>query len=102
MTKHVASPTKKFLAAGGLAFALASVGMFASSGTAAADGLDASSPAVIDANGTHETPDTGSYDELLILEQEACWQSGMSLGCDHSRLTGSYGPNGTVVSSWPG
>jgi hypothetical protein len=101
MTKHVASPTKKFLAAGGLAFALASLSMFASVGTAAADGLDASSPAVIDANGTQETPDTGSYDEMLSLAQEKCWQSRMSAGCDHSRITSTY-PAGNWSGSWPG
>jgi hypothetical protein len=41
MSKHAAntaSTTKKFLAAGGLAFGVASLGLFASAGTAAADG----------------------------------------------------------------
>jgi len=100
MTKQVASTTKKFLAAGGLAFSLASLGMSASVGTAAADGLDAHPmpPAVIDENGTHETPDTGSYDEMLGLAQASCWYSGMSSGCHHSRLAGSY----PASASWPG
>ena len=43
MSKHAAdtaSTTKKFLAAGGLAFGVASLGLFASAGTAAADGHD--------------------------------------------------------------
>jgi hypothetical protein len=100
MTKHVASTTKKFLAAGGLAFGLASLGLFAGVGTAAADGLDATPmpPAVIDDNGTHETPDSGSYDELLNTAQEACWSGGVSSGCSHSRLTGSN----PADPSWPG
>jgi hypothetical protein len=103
MTKHVASTTKKFLAAGGLAFGLASLGLFGSVGTAAADGLDATPmpPAVIDDNGTHETPDTGSYDELLNTAQEGCWTGSgapSSSGCSHSRLTGSY----PADPSWPG
>ena len=41
MSKHAAdtaSTTKKFLAAAGLAFGVASLGLFASAGTAAADG----------------------------------------------------------------
>src|SRR6476619_1555068 len=41
MSKHAAdtaSTTKKFLAAGGLALGVASLGLFASAGTAAADG----------------------------------------------------------------
>jgi uncharacterized low-complexity protein len=41
MSKHAAdtaSTTKKFLAAGGLAFGVASLGLFAGPGTAAADG----------------------------------------------------------------
>ena len=101
MTKHVASTTKKFLATGGLAFGLASLGMFACVGTATADGLDASSPAVIDANGTHEAPDAGSYDEMLGLAPEKCWQSRRSGGCDHSRITSTY-PGGNWSGSWPG
>lgn len=101
MTKRVAWTTKKFLAAGGLAFGLVGLGMFAGAGTAVADGLDASSPAIIDSNGTHETPDTGSYDELTRLAPEHCWQSRMSVGCGHSRITSSY-PGGNWSGSWPG
>lgn len=99
MTKHVTSTTKKFIAAGGLAFSLAGLGLFAGVGTAAADGT---------------SPDSGSYDELVEsrdsgvdvnLAEDACWGSlaGMpavfevgdpeSAGCDHSRVTSSYGPN---------
>jgi hypothetical protein len=85
---------KQFSYAIAVAISLGSVGIFASAGTAAADGLDATPmpPAVIDANGTHEAPDTGSLDELLNNALEHCWQSGMSAGCHHSRIT----------SSWPG
>ena len=77
---HVANTTKKFLAAGGLAFGLASLGMFASAGTAAAT-----------------APDTGSYDEVLDLALEDCWAGGMSSGCDHSRITSN-----PASPSWPG
>ena len=38
--------------------------------------LDVSSSAAIDANGTEEVPDTGSFDELTRLAMEACWNSG--------------------------
>jgi hypothetical protein len=58
--KHVASTTKKFLAAGGLAFSLAGFGLFASVGTAVAD---------VVADGT---VDSGSYDEQTNLAQDAC------------------------------
>jgi hypothetical protein len=81
--KHFASTTKKFLAAGGLAFSLAGFGVFAGTGTAVADGT---------------APDTGSYDEQLDLALEDCWTSGMSAGCEHSRINASYPAN----SSWPG
>ena len=50
MAKHTvdtASITKEFLAAAGLAL----LGLLASAGTAAADGVDASSPAIIDDDG---------------------------------------------------
>ena len=89
MTKHVASTTKKFLAAGGLAFSLAGFGLFAGLGTAAA------------------APDTGTYDDQMDLEQEGCWGGAPSLpvafevgdpepaGCEHSRMAGSFGPNGS-------
>ncbi len=47
MSKYAAdtaSTTKKFLAAGGLAFGVASLGLFASAGTAAADGHEVNDP----------------------------------------------------------
>jgi hypothetical protein len=99
MTKHVASTTKKFIAAGGLAFSLVGFGLFAGVGTAVADGT---------------SPDTGSYDEQIEnrdsgldsnLTEDACWGGVASVpvafevgdpesaGCEHSRMTGSYGPN---------
>ena len=58
--KHVASTTKKFLAAGSLAFSLAGFGLFAGVGTAVADAV---------ADGT---VDSGSYDEQTDLAQDAC------------------------------
>jgi hypothetical protein len=97
MTKHVASTTKKFVAAGGLVFGLAGFGLFAGVGTAAAT-----------------APDTGTYDEQIEnrdngldsnLAEDACWGGVASVpvafevgdpesaGCEHSRMTGSYGPN---------
>ncbi|MCW2688574.1 MAG: hypothetical protein JWR37_3464 [Mycobacterium sp.] len=65
MTEHVASTTKKFLAAGGLAFGLAGFGLFAGAGTAAATAPDTGSYDELlnipDDNATHEVPNTGSY-----------------------------------------
>jgi hypothetical protein len=60
--KNVVSPTRRFLAAGGLALGLGSFALFASASTAAADGLDATPmpPAVIDDDGFHNY-DTSSY-----------------------------------------
>jgi hypothetical protein len=76
--KHVASTTKKFLAAGGLAMSLAGFGLFAGVGTAVADGA---------------LPDTGSFDELLNIGDDNGFQD---------LIAGSYGPWGSVTSSWPG
>ena len=68
MTKHTADTagtTKKFLAAGGLAFSLVGFGLFAGVGTAVAT-----------------TPDTGTYDEQVEnrdgssdtnLTMDTCW-----------------------------
>jgi hypothetical protein len=114
--KHVASTTKKFLAAGGLVFGLAGFGLFAGVGTAVADGTE---------------PDSGSYDEQTDLAQEACTggipspsdtASGAfdvsssagtldaalpnpgEAGCEHNRVTSSYpaGASYPAASSWPG
>lgn len=123
--KHVASTTKKFLAAGGLAFSLAGFGLFASVGTAVADGT---------------TPDSGSYDEQTDLAQAACSGATPSppsdggatdwlptaaaadeasssagtigastpdpteAGCQHNRVSSSYpaGPSYPAGSSYPG
>jgi hypothetical protein len=95
---HVASTAKKLLAAGGVACGLVGFVLFADVSTAAADAL----------------PDTGSYDEQTNLAQEGCWGGISSLpvafqvghpgsgGCEHSRTAASYGPNGSVTSSYPG
>jgi hypothetical protein len=53
MSKHAAnttSTTKKFLAAAGLAFGVASLGLFGSAGTAAADGHNIPDPEPMGAN----------------------------------------------------
>jgi hypothetical protein len=114
--KHVASTTKKFLAAGGLAFSLAGFGLFAGIGTAVADGTK---------------PDAGSYDEQTDLAQEACTggipsppgtaskafvvassagnvgavlPNPKEAGCQHNRVASSYpaGASYPAASSWPG
>ena len=100
-TANSASTTKKLLATGGLAFSLAGFGLFAGVGTAVADGT---------------APDSGSYDEQDNLAQDACWGGipappvtavevvgdPSSAGCEHSRVTASYGSRGSTSSSWPG
>ena len=60
--KNIPSTTRKFLAAGCLALGLGSLGLFASGGTAAADGLEVTPmpPAVIDEDG-FQNYDTSSY-----------------------------------------
>jgi hypothetical protein len=91
-TEHKKGNTmKKFGFATAVALSLGSLGIFASAGTAAADGLDAHPEltAVIDANGTHEAPDTGSYDELTQIGDADGFQS---------YITSSY----PAASSWPG
>jgi hypothetical protein len=82
---------KKFEFATAVAIGLGSLGLSASAGTAGADGLDAHPEltAVIDANGTHEAPDTGSYDELTQIGDADGFQS---------YITSSY----PGASSWPG
>jgi hypothetical protein len=61
----MASSTKKFIAASGLALGLATFGMSVSAGTAIADGTK---------------PDTGSYDETFRVDKSPVQQT----------LTGSY------------
>ena len=51
---------KKFRSAAAVAIGLGSLGMFTSAGTAAADGLQVSPPAVIDEDG-FQNYDTSSY-----------------------------------------
>ena len=68
MSKHAAdtaSTTKKFLAAGGLALGVASLGLFASAGTAAADGHDVQNP-----DGTFGALDEDSQSQRLGYDQE--------------------------------
>jgi hypothetical protein len=90
MMNHVASTTKKFLAAAGLALGLTGFGLFADISIAAA----------------HATaPDTGTYDDMTDLAEEGCWGGVSSppvawevgdpesAGCEHSRMSGSFGPN---------
>jgi hypothetical protein len=111
MSKYAAdtaSTTKKFLAAGGLAFGVASLGLFAGVGTAVADGT---LPDTGSNDGQIENRDTGVDSNLA---QEACWGALSSNpapevvghpgsdGCEYSRLASSYGPHGSTSSSWPG
>ena len=68
MSKHAAdtaNTTKKFLAAAGLAFGVASLGLFASAGTAAADGHDVQNP-----DGTFGALDEDSQSQRLGYDQE--------------------------------
>ena len=76
--KYVAHTTKKLIAAGGLALGLAGAGLSAGVGTALADGT---------------LPDTGTYDELLGIMDDNGFQD---------LIAGSYGPHGSVTSTWPG
>jgi hypothetical protein len=90
MTGHIA--IKKFLAAGGLALGVAGLGMSVGGGIAAADGMDASNPAILDDNGTQEVPDTGSYDEL---------ESSGGADGNASHVSSTY-PAGNWSGSFPG
>ncbi len=83
-TKHVVSTAKKIIATGSVAFALAGLGLIAGVSTAAAD--------------------TGTYDELLNLQLESCWHSGLSSGCAHLRDSSSYplAASYPAASSYPG
>jgi hypothetical protein len=68
MSKHAAdtaSTTKKFLVAGGLAFGVASLGLFASAGTAAADGHTVQNP-----DGVFGATDGASQSRRLGYDQE--------------------------------
>jgi hypothetical protein len=80
---------KQFVYATAVAISLGSLGTFGGVGTAAADGLDVSPPAIIDANGTHEAPDTGSFDELTQIGDADGFQS---------YITSSW----PAAPSWPG
>jgi hypothetical protein len=97
MSKHAAntaSTTKKILAAGGLAFGVASLGLFASAGTAAADGHT-----IPDPDATWGAPDGAEV-------RETSWVPAVNEGdmvyAVHSIDTSAdvLGAN-TPVSSWP-
>src|SRR3981189_1001839 len=103
MAKHAAytaRTTKKFLAAGGLAFSLAGFGLFAGVGTAVADGTEACS------GGIHSPGDTAA---AAFDAASSAGTSGASMpdpeeaGCEQSRLTSaSSGSSYPAASSWPG
>ena len=61
MTIGARSTTKKFLAAGGLALGLASLGLVAGPGTAAADGHN-----ILDEDGTWGDPDGAEVREISL------------------------------------
>lgn len=77
--KRVTSTTTKFLAAGALALAIGS--SVAATGTAAADGLDATPmpPAVIDYDGTHNY-DTSSHPADSTWPADPTWPAPPSWG----------------------
>lgn len=93
MTGHIA--IKKFLAAGGLALGVAGLGMSFGAGVAAADGMDASNPAIVDDNGTQEAPDTGSFDELESIPDEDGIESHVSSTYPAGNFSGSF-PGGNA------
>jgi hypothetical protein len=80
-TKNVPR-TVKLLAAGGLVFGLGSFGLFASAGTAAAEGVDATPmpPAVIDDNG-FQNYDTSSYAAPSSYPADSSWPGSSSRQC---------------------
>ena len=103
MSKHSAdttSTTKKFLAAGGLAFGLASFGLFASAGTAVADGTEACwggipSPGDTAAGAFDAASSAGTAGATMPDPEEA--------GCETSRLTSSAPAKSfPAESSFPG
>lgn len=103
MTKHSAdttSTTKKFLAAGGLAFSLAGFGLFAGVGTAVADGTEACS------GGIHSPGDTAA---VAFDAASSAGTSGATMpdpeeaGCEQSMLTSSpVARSYPAESSFPG
>jgi hypothetical protein len=83
-TKNVPSTTKKVLAAGGLALGLG-FGLFAGTGTAAADGLDATPvpPAVID-DDSFQNYDTSSFPAAPLWPAPASYPADPSWPGDSS------------------
>jgi hypothetical protein len=67
MANHAPSTTKKFLAAAGFALGLGILGLFASSGTAAADGLDAAPMGAWPADPSWPAPRIGGLGGGLVL-----------------------------------
>ena len=105
MSTHAAdnaSTTKKILAAGSLAFGVASLGLFAGVGTAVADGTEAcwGGPIHLPAGAFDAESSAGTSGATMPDPAEA--------GCEDSSVTGSYpaqasyGPSGSTSSSWPG
>ena len=103
MSKHAADTartSKKFLAAGGLAFSLAGFGLFAGVGTAVADGTEAcsggiQSPGDTAAAAYDAASSAGTLGAAMPDPEEA--------GCEHSRLTSSSPASSYPAdSSWPG
>ena len=91
MSKHAAdtaSTTKKFLAAGGLALGVASLGLFASAGTATADGQNVQNP-----DGTFGALDEDSQSQRLGYDQE--------YGVDMVPAVFSYITSGNGPGSYP-
>lgn len=74
---EISRATKKLIAAGGLAAAIAGLGASVGAGAANADGTK---------------PDTGTYDEYLKVRKPAT----------QTLLAGSYGPNGGDMGTWDG
>jgi hypothetical protein len=110
MSNHAAdtaSTTKKFLAAGGLAFSLAGFGLFAGVGTAVADGTAQAAcwggipPPSDTAAGAFEAANSAATFYAALPNPEEA-------GCHYSRAASSYpagasyGPNGGTSSSWAG
>jgi hypothetical protein len=104
MTKHAAdtasTTTKKFLAAGGLAFSLAGFGLFAGVGAAVADGTEACS------GGIHQPSDTAApaFDAASSAGTlGATRPDPEEAGCAHSLLTSSSPARSyPAASSYPG
>ena len=96
--KNAPNTTKMFLAAGGLALSLAGLGLFASAGTAVADGVDATPmpPAVIDEDG-FQNYDTSSYPAPRLGRRPRL----RGLGREFRRIRAARGEGRHVAESRP-